>query len=390
MDADLILVGGGLANSLIAWRLASTRPSVRVVLLEAGEVLGGNHTWSFHDTDLTPLQRAWIDPLVTHRWSAHDVLFPNFRRRLSGDYLSISSKSLHALVHRVIAPSVRFGAVVTDVQPTRVRLASGATLSAPAVIDARGPAHSPHLQVGFQKFLGQEVRTRVPHGLKFPVLMDATVDQHGGYRFVYVLPLAADVLLIEDTCYADDGAVDRQELRKRIAAYAVARRWDIVEVRREEEGVLPILLGGSIERFLRANEGVSRAGVAAALFHPTTGYSLPEAVTMADLVASQPDLGTGRLNGALETHCLKRWQAGAFFRMLNRMLFRAADPQQRRQVMARFYGLDAGLISRFYAARLTLRDKLQLVSGRPPVPLLPAMRAALDLMPRQPVAEVTA
>ena len=37
LEADLILVGGGLANGLIAWRLAATRPDVRVLLLEKGK-----------------------------------------------------------------------------------------------------------------------------------------------------------------------------------------------------------------------------------------------------------------------------------------------------------------------------------------------------------------
>ena len=50
---DLVLVGGGLANGLLAARLTQLRPELRVQLLEAGPVLGGNHTWSFHGTDVT-------------------------------------------------------------------------------------------------------------------------------------------------------------------------------------------------------------------------------------------------------------------------------------------------------------------------------------------------
>ena len=55
---DLILAGGGLANGLIAWRLHTLRPGLRILLLEASERIGGNHTWSFHDGDLTPEQHA--------------------------------------------------------------------------------------------------------------------------------------------------------------------------------------------------------------------------------------------------------------------------------------------------------------------------------------------
>ena len=59
MPYDLILVGGGLANGLIAWRLQQLRPQWRVLCLEQGPVLGGNHTWSFHDADLTAEQLRW-------------------------------------------------------------------------------------------------------------------------------------------------------------------------------------------------------------------------------------------------------------------------------------------------------------------------------------------
>jgi lycopene beta-cyclase len=44
--------------------------------------------------------------------------------------------------------------------------------------------------------------------------------------------------------------------------------------------------------------------------------------------------------------------------------------------MQRFYGLPEGLVRRFYAGQLTWADRLRLVSGKPPVPLGGALRAA--------------
>jgi lycopene beta-cyclase len=43
-------------------------------------------------------------------------------------------------------------------------------------------------------------------------------------------------------------------------------------------------------------------------------------------------------------------------------------------VLEHFYGLSEGLIRRFYAARLSLWDRLRILSGRPPVPVLRAAR----------------
>ena len=55
---DLVLVGGGLANCLIAYRLAERRPDLHILILERGPTLGGHHTWSFHEHDLSSDQ--WL------------------------------------------------------------------------------------------------------------------------------------------------------------------------------------------------------------------------------------------------------------------------------------------------------------------------------------------
>jgi len=89
---DLILAGGGLANGLIAWRLHQRRPELRILLLEQGAHLGGNHTWSFHDSDLDAAQLDWIAPLVSKRWPRYEVAFPQLRRTLEGGYASIGSQ----------------------------------------------------------------------------------------------------------------------------------------------------------------------------------------------------------------------------------------------------------------------------------------------------------
>lgn len=383
LDADLILVGGGLANGLIAWHLAAARPDWRVLLLEREPTLGGNHTWSFHDGDLTAAQHGWTAPLVEHRWAAHQVRFPARTRTLSGGYQSIGSQWFGAQLNARLGTWARTGVDVRDVTPDAVTLADGTRLAARAVIDGRGQRPSPHLRLGYQKFLGQEVRTDAAHGLIAPMLMDAAVEQREGYRFVYVLPLSANTLLIEDTFYTDGAALDADALRTGIADYASAQGWRIDAVLREEQGVLPIVLAGDCEAFWDDAQGVPRSGLSAGLFHPTTGYSLPSAVALAEHIAvTFPDLAqldAPALFAAVRAHALRRWRAQGFYRLLNRMLFQAAEPTERWRVMQRFYGLREPLIARFYAARSTRLDRLRILTGRPPVPLGAALRAALDL-----------
>ncbi|WP_234696594.1 lycopene cyclase family protein, partial [Pseudomonas cannabina] len=96
----------------------------------------------------------------------------------------------------------------------------------------------------------------------------------------------------------------------------------------------------------------------AGLFHCTTGYSLPYAVRLADWIAEQPVLNADTLARGIRDFARHQWQQQGFYRLLNRMLFLAGRPQDRWQVMQRFYSLPEGLISRFYAGDSPARDKL--------------------------------
>jgi lycopene beta-cyclase len=380
---DLILVGGGLANGLIAWRLRTQRPELDILLLESNDALGGNHTWSFHDGDLDAAQHAWIAPLVGSRWPRYEVVFPGQARTLESGYASIASHDFARVIANALGPALRTGVRVEAVTPTTVALAGGEILRAGAVIDGRGPRRSDRLALGYQTFLGQEVRLRVPHGLSAPVIMDADVEQGGGYRFVYLLPFGPDRILIEDTHYVDTGAWEPERLRANIAAYAQARGWEIVEVLREEHGSLPIVLAGDVDGFWRDLGGQPASGLRAGLFHSTTGYSLPHAVRLAERIAGLPDLRAPALFDAIRREATDTWNRQGFFRLLNRMLFLAGSPDKRWRVMARFYRLPAPLIERFYAARLRLLDKARILSGKPPVPVRAAMLAARMLHPSQ-------
>lgn len=380
---DILLAGGGLANGLIAWRLHQQRPKLRILLLEQGDQLGGNHTWSFHDSDLTRAQRAWIAPLISHHWDAYSVIFPGRQRRLPGGYASVAAQDFARILGQALVGQVRTGASITRLTPTSVTLDSGEVLEAAAVIDGRGARPSPHVALGYQAFVGQELRLAQPHGLVEPILMDASIEQGQGYRFVYVLPFSTDTLLIEDTHYVDGPAIDAARLREHIQAYARARQWSIAEVLREEQGVLPITLAGDFPAFCRDLGQQPVSGLRAGLFHPTTGYSLPHAVRLADLIATASDVSAAGLSRLIQVEAEREWRRQGFFRLLNRMLFLAGEPGDRWKVMQRFYGLPEGLIRRFYAGRLNPFDKLRIVSGKPPVPLGQAMRAARLTHPQQ-------
>jgi len=371
VKSSIVLVGGGLANCLIALRLKAARPDIRLTLLEGAGRLGGNHTWSFHGTDVTAGTLAWLQPLASHGWHYYDVRFPGRERRLDGDYYSLTSGRLHDTVVAALGAGIRLNSIVTDVASDHVTLDGGEVVPANLVIDGRGlhGPSQPGMTLRFQKFFGQHLRLAAPHGLAGPLLMDATVSQAEGYRFVYVLPFTATEALIEDTYYSDSAAVDDASLRQNIARYAADRGWRVQELIREETGVLPIVLDGDPDAFWPIDDAVPRSGLRAGLFHHTTGYSLPEAAALADDVSRQASLDSETIAPWIRHRVQKRWREQRIFRLLNRLLFLAAAPAERYRVLEHFYRLPAPVIERFYAGRLRFPDALRILSGKPPVPV---------------------
>lgn len=364
-SVDYVLVGGGLQNGLTALAIRATQPAVRIVMIERGRAPGGNHTWCFHAGDLPPGAADWIEPVVVERWSGYDVAFPRRQRTLATPYACVSSQRLAEGVRAALSqPGSRLWteASAEEVHADRVVVRDSAgthEICATAVIDARGPDRASIGACGWQKFLGQELVLDEPHGLQRPMLMDATVPQLDGFRFMYVLPLAQDRLLVEDTYFSNGAELDVCVLRDRIAEYAAARAWRGTVVR-EETGVLPM----PWELAEPSASAPLVAGYAGSWFHPVTGYSFPIAARLAAFVAGRTasELFGVELEALASTHARQL----EFAKKLTRMMFRWFTPDQRYNVLEQFYRLPDATIRRFYALELTALDRARVFAGRPP------------------------
>jgi len=374
---DLAIVGGGLAGGLIALALRKQRPDLNLRIIEGGERLGGDHLWSFFASDIAAADRWLVAPLISYGWASYDAAFPDHARTLKAPYYSIESERFD----RVVRAACREGTVMTGrkvlgASARAVVLADGDRVEAGGVIDCRGPGDLSKLDLGWQKFLGQELALAEPHDLKRPVVMDATVAQLDGYRFVYALPFSPTRLFVEDTYYSDTPDIDAGALRQRIEAWTRARKIEVEAVPREETGVLPVAMGGDFEEYWRSGGNrVAKGGMRAGLFHPVTGYSLPDAVRLARLIADATNLDGTALHELTYGHARRQWQKRGFYRILSAMLFRAAEPEDRYRILERFYRLDAGLIARFYAGQSSLLDRARVLAGKPPVPIGRAWQA---------------
>lgn len=374
---DLAIVGGGLAGGLIALALRKQRPDLNLRIIEGGERLGGDHLWSFFASDIAPADRWLVAPLISYGWASYDVAFPEHARTLKSPYYSIESERFDRVV-RAACPEgiVMSGRKVLGASARAVVLADGDRVEAGGVIDCRGPGDLSKLDLGWQKFLGQELALAEPHDLKRPIVMDATVAQLDGYRFVYALPFSPTRLFVEDTYYSDTPEMDAGALRQRIDAWTRARNIAVEAVPREETGVLPVAMGGDFEEYWRSGGNrVAKGGMRAGLFHPVTGYSLPDAVRLARLVADASNLDGTALHELTYGYARRQWQRRGFYRLLSTMLFRAAEPEERYRILERFYRLDAGLIARFYAGQSSLLDCARVLAGKPPVPIGRAWQA---------------
>lgn len=295
--------------------------------------------------------------------------FPEHARTLASRYFSITSDRFHEVLARELGSCVRLGERVKALGPGRIETERGEIYLARHIVDGRGwvPTEAP---VAYQKFLGQRVAMKRPHGLRRAVVMDATVAQEDGYRFFYCLPWNEKEILVEDTRYSDTPDLDLNAYRRSIVEYCARKGWEPDSISYEEMGALPIPLGGKAPHW---PPGTLLSGTRAGLFHATTGYSLPAAMIFAERLTQNADHSSAEMEAILKRWARQHWRGEAFFRFLNRMMFWGARPSHRVKILQRFYRLPEGLIARFYAGKMRKLDFVRLLVGKPPIPVSRAL-----------------
>jgi lycopene beta-cyclase len=357
----LLIAGGGLAGCLAALAMAKQRPEVPLMLVEDSDRFGGNHIWSFLEPEIPEEHRWLIDPLISMSWPGYYVAFPGRSRKLSIPCYGIRSEDLDGLVRDTLRPDqYRLNTRVVAVRENELGLPGGEAIRADAAIDTRGPSSLSMLALGWRKFVGREFQFDRPHRVDLPVLVDATVDQVDGFHFFYCLPLSEDRLLVEDTYFSDTPHFDKDKIRGRIEAYLALRGWSGGVAEREESGALPIALSDDVHAFWRGSGArVPKLGVRGGFFHPSTGYSLADAVATAIQLSEQRDYAGAKLHDLFESEVGQLWRKREFYRVFNAALF-DAPVWERRQIMDALYQLDGDLIGRFYAGKLGVLDRMKI------------------------------
>ncbi|MEL6105251.1 MAG: lycopene cyclase family protein [Planctomycetota bacterium] len=401
-EFDYVLAGGGLQSGLLALAIRHHSPNASVLLLEKGDHIAGNHTWSFHPGDVPESCSSWIEPLIKYRWQRYEVRFSDFQRRIELPYASIPSDHFASVVKDLfdeaagdsyvggnrgevfstraaygsgevglLTKSARMtstwqlktGVEVDEIHAGRVHTRCGQTFHGRLVIDCRGPSSQADTfsGTGFQKFYGFEIESEDAWPRACPTLMESSADQRDGFRFLYTLPFTRNRVLIEDTRFSDTPRLNRLECLSQVEDYLHRNGVSRYRIVREESGVLPMPF--SSELLPHAGRPLA-GGYAGGWFHAATGYSFPMAVGFADAVASRSVyVSEPEVASLAEEH---RWRS-RYARFLNRLLFRLVAPERRFKIFKRFYRvLGERSIERFYSHRFTFADAFRIVVGVPP------------------------
>ena len=377
-NMDVLIIGGGLAGSLTALKFAVARPNTRILLFEGSDRLGAGHSWRFHESDLGAESLSWIKPLISKTWSETSVQFPRLQRTFTGNYHMIRSDDLHKAVKEQLGPNLRLKAKVDKATDVQVTLENGETFQGLCVIDARGLDGMPPAMVnGFLKSIAYDFRLEEPHGLTAPLIMDATCPQLDGFRYFVALPLDEKTVIVQECFYSDESELNVDRISRSVRAYVERRGWKIAKVEREESATLPIPMVSDYLKTSVSGEPLP-IGARGGYFHATTGFVLPDAVHFADFLAGLQELGTQSAREALMKHRRSWVSRQRFYRLLNRLVFYAAEPPLRYQVLQNFYELPQDLVERFHAGKTTWSDRLRILSGRPSMPLDRALRSLTE------------
>ncbi len=387
-DADIVVVGGGLAGASLACHLVRRGlGGRRLLVLEARQAYRHDRHWCSWSPPTHPfvdcIERTWTRWRVAADGRAH------VQECAEQPYSCIPSGRLYQEVERQLRAAANAELrMATPVRAVRdrgghaeVELEDGAVLRAGLVFDSRPGANgvaraaADRREVAWvQDFLGWRVHS------ERPVFDPATVDLMefhegaGDVRFVYVLPFSPREALVEATAFAPSPVPDAEHervLREHLDGPLGRGGYRILHT---ERGAVPM----TTRRVPAPRPGarVVPIGIAGGFVKPSTGYSFEAVQRWSAAIAE--DLAAGR---APAWRAPRPRRALAMDRMF--LAFLRRRPRQMPALFLRmFEKVPPASLVRFLSDRGSLFDAAAVAMALPKLPMLGEAVRSLRLWAR--------
>jgi lycopene beta-cyclase len=350
----VIILGGGLWGSLLAYRLCQTHPHLDFKIYTQNKE-ANKHSYFFREKELNRPSLKWLSPFITHAWKDHKVLFENKDRLFSSSYCAIPASEFEKRTMAVV-PHEKFH-VIKEVDMEKL-LEEGSF-----VIDTRDS--SAHKVKCIRQTVSMKIELYSPHGLIHPVTMDTNVSQKDLFRHMQYLPIDGYTLMVNDVRYSkerDENLVAREEE----LLWEVRKRWSIRGVIERESST--VIMPSLRSRSLQSGRVINLAGIV----NPVTGDELPEAVNLIDKMI-ETSFRFGELKEIIREHKTQRNKGRGFSKILSKMLYHAPNPTQRMQLLQYLYNLPESTVDKLHKGQIGMLEITKTVIGHPPFPLVRAV-----------------
>ena len=383
---EYVILGAGCAGLSLCYYLLEQGVTEPILILDQKSGFVDDRTWCFWDVEPTPFSHLAAKRWWTWIFRATDTVQQRTERY---PYQCLTASDFYTGVLEQISShdnvTLHLGEPVVSCKEYGEEVFVGTArdaYTAHYVFDGRGlPPGSPAFEEAKgeavwvpQKFVGLRLRSRKP--VFDPgrcTLMDFSVDQGRGLRFVYVLPFSEHEALVENV-YLSEAEITVEEHRDELEEYLA----DVYElspddyvVDDEERGYIP-MTDHAFPR--KSGDRTYLIGMLGGESRPSTGYTFLRIQRYCRALAK---------NIIAEKEPPERIEP-ARYELLDKVFLRFMNEHSRRcpEVYLRmFTGLPPDTLVRFLTEKSTLADDLRLVLAMPKMPFLKiAVRMLVQLV----------
>ncbi|MFN8153989.1 MAG: lycopene cyclase family protein [Bacteroidia bacterium] len=371
---DYAIIGAGAAGLQLALALSEDAffREKKIVLLEAGEKINNDRTWSFWEKGA-----GKFDSVVYRKWERAAFINDGIYLDLSlAPYLykSIRGIDFYAFAFSKLRQQVNVTVVNAEVtkvvegKPVTINTSAGMQFHAAMVFDSRLPEQFTKESVNYpgvlQHFKGWMVQTdnEAFNPSQF-VMMDFSARMPDTTSFMYVLPHSSTKALVEFTYFSPNLVGEEiydQAIKKYLNDKLKISSYTISET---EYGVIPMSLFPFHQYH---SDHVYKIGTAGGWVKPGSGYSFHNAMKNVGVIVANLKTGRKVMDGLYSAK--HRW----YDKLLIDILQRQND--KGPEIFTQMYRKNTpSSIFAFLDEETGLNDDLKIISSFNPVPFIAAL-----------------